>query len=346
MRSLPDDANPARGHRRPALHPQDWRSPTSGYVDSLADLCAMLRLPPQMVDQASGAAAEFPLRVARPFAARMRPGDPMDPLLLQVLPRPEECRRTPGFSADPVCELASDQPDVLHKYPGRLLVVTPGPCAIHCRYCFRRHYAHGRSTDSSDLWRRTLIAAASDSSIAEVILSGGDPLGLDDAELAGLANRLAAIPHVRRIRIHTRFPIAVPSRVNHDLLTWLVPGRFVPIVVAQINHPAEIDVEVAAALGRLVATGILVFNQSVLLAGVNDHIDILDELCNRLIELRVVPYYLHQLDRVAGAAHFEVPESLGRDLMRRLRNRLSGYAVPRYVRETTGPAFANKEPLI
>jgi L-lysine 2,3-aminomutase len=188
-----------------------------------------------------------------------------------------------------------------------------------------------------------LQAISSDHSIHEVILSGGDPLTLPDCELAQFAEQLAQIPHLRRLRIHTRLPVMIPQRVNDDLLSWLRANRLSPIVVVQVNHPAEIDGEVAAAFGRLVDAGIPLLNQSVLLRGVNDRAEVLAELCERLVELRVMPYYLHQLDAVAGAAHFEVPVAAGLALIAELRARLPGYAVPRYVRET--PGAANKEVL-
>lgn len=299
-----------------------------------------------MVEEAAEADRGFPFRATASFVSRMKIGDPLDPLLLQVLPQAAECRPVPGFRADPLAERAAAEPDLLRKYPGRMLIVTPGPCAIHCRYCFRRHYAHDRPpAQTASLWARALETAAADPSIEEVILSGGDPLGLPDAELAGFATSLARIGHVRRLRIHTRFPVAQPSRVRDALLAWLTSTRLVPIVVLQINHPAEIDELVAQAVRRLADARILLFNQSVLLAGVNDRADVLASLCERLIELGVVPYYLHQLDRVAGAAHFEVPESAGRALMRQLRDRLPGYAVPRYVREAVDGGRTRKQPL-
>jgi KamA family protein len=188
-----------------------------------------------------------------------------------------------------------------------------------------------------------LRAISADRSIREVILSGGDPLTLPDDELAQLAGQLAQIPHLRRLRIHTRLPVMIPQRVNDDLISWLRANRLSPIVVVQVNHPAEIDGEVAGAFGRFVDAGIPLLNQSVLLRGVNDRADVLAELCERLVELRVMPYYLHQLDAVAGAAHFEVPLATGLALIAELRARLPGYAVPRYVRET--PGAANKEVL-
>jgi EF-P beta-lysylation protein EpmB len=222
-------------------------------------------------------------------------------------------------------------------------LVTTGACAIHCRYCFRRLYPYGATQRSPAQWQAAVDQIAADPTVEEVLLSGGDPLTIDDEALAELAAALAEIPHVRRLRVHTRVPIVIPQRVTESLLLWLRGTRLVPIVVVHVNHPAEIDDAVAGALGRLMDAGILVLNQSVLLRGVNDDADVLAQLSLRLVELRVMPYYLHQLDRVAGSAHFEVPVERGRAIVRELRSRLPGYAVPQYVREVAGEAY--KVPL-
>jgi EF-P beta-lysylation protein EpmB len=311
--------------------------------DSL-ELCRRLELPTEFEAAAARAARQFPVFAPLEYIARMRPGDPSDPLLRQVLPLAQEEADVPGFSADPLREdTAAAQPGLLQKYCGRALLVVTGACAIHCRYCFRRHFAYEELPRALADWRPALRHIAADESIREVILSGGDPLVLSDSRLAALAARLAAIPHVRRLRVHTRVPIVIPQRVCGELIDWLAGSRLTPIMVVHANHPAEIDGAVAAALTRLADAGILMLNQAVLLRGVNDNANVLAELCERLIDLRVAPYYLHQLDRVAGAAHFEVPEARGLELMRELRRRLPGYAVPRYVRET--PGAPNKEIL-
>jgi EF-P beta-lysylation protein EpmB len=311
-------------------------------IRDVDELCRVLRLPDDCL--AAQAADHFPVFVPRGYAARMRPGDPNDPLLLQVLPLAEELHDSPGFVADPVGDrLATRAPGLLHKYQGRVLLVTTGACAVHCRYCFRRHFPYSDAPHALAEWEPGLAAIAADPSIDEVILSGGDPLMLVDDWLRRLAHRLAEIPHVRRLRVHTRLPIVVPERVDCELLDWLCGTRLVPVVVVHANHPAEIGPEVADALTRLVEAGVTVLNQSVLLRRVNDDADVLTELSRRLVELRVMPYYLHQLDRVSGAAHFEVPIETGLRLMAELRRRLPGYAVPRYVREMPGGEF--KEPL-
>lgn len=302
------------------------------------ELCRLLDLPSSLGAEAARAAAGFPLLVPRPYLARITPGDPTDPLLVQVLPLTEELADVPGFRADPLGEADSPQPGLLAKYQGRSLIVATGACGVHCRFCFRRHFPYPTSPTLRGDWEPVLRRIAGDPNQHEVILSGGDPLALPDEHLSRLTHDIAHIPQIRRLRVHTRLPIVIPSRVSDDLLGWLRATRLVLIVVVQVNHPREIDADVAAALGKLVDAGVPVLNQSVLLKGVNDDADVLAALCGRLADLRVMPYYLHQLDRVAGAAHFEVPEATGRELMAELRRRLPGYAVPRYVRETPGGA--------
>jgi EF-P beta-lysylation protein EpmB len=287
------------------------------------------------------AARLFPVFAPLAYLARMQPGDVSDPLLLQVLPLAAELESPAGFTSDPVGDLpATAAPGLVAKYAGRALLVSTGACAVHCRYCFRRHYPYEGGPRSLDDWRPALEAIEADETIDEVLLSGGDPLTLADAHLAELVERLAEIPHLRRLRVHTRLPIMIPERVTDGLLAWLRGTRLTPIVVVHANHPSELgtddDDPVALALGRLVDAGIPVLNQAVLLAGVNDDADTLARLSRRLVDLRVLPYYLHQLDRVAGAAHFEVPVARGLALMEELRARLPGYAVPRYVQEVAG----------
>lgn len=314
-----------------------WQQVLREAVRDPRELCRMLKLPSEYESAALRAADAFGLFAPRGYIAQMRAGDPCDPLLRQVLPLDEELAARSGFAADPVGDAeAVIHAGLLQKYHGRALMVTTGACAVHCRYCFRRHYPYSDGPRSLVGWEPALAQLAADATIDEVLLSGGDPLSLADAWLAQLAERLAAIPHLRRLRIHTRLPIVIPERVCDELLAWLRGTRLTPLVVVHANHPAELWPEVAEALGRLVDAGIPVLNQAVLLRGVNDDVEVLTELCRRLVELRVMPYYLHQLDRVQGAAHFEVPEETGLQLIAELRARLPGYAVPRYVRETAG----------
>ncbi len=269
----------------------------------------------------------------------MTKGDADDPLLRQVVPLADELASPPDFTADPVGDAAARQsPGLLNKYHGRALFIATGACAVHCRYCFRRAYPYSDSPKAPADWQPAIDRLAADPTIDEAILSGGDPLTLVDAHLSDLAQRLARVPHLVRLRSHTRLPIMIPQRVTEDLLSWLLGTRLVPIVVVHTNHPQEIDDQVAAALARLIDAGIPVLNQAVLLRGVNDSEEALINLCRRLIDLRVMPYYLHQLDRVSGAAHFEVSISRGLELIAALRRALPGYAVPRYVQEVAGAA--------
>jgi EF-P beta-lysylation protein EpmB len=306
-------------------------------VRDAAQLVAALELPATLVEPALAAARSFPLFAPWPYIARMHKGDAADPLLRQVLPLAAELDQPPGFSADPVGDGAAQAaPGLLQKYNGRALLVTTGACAIHCRYCFRRHFPYSEGPRSIDDWQPAIGHIAADPTIDEVLLSGGDPLTLVDERLAELARRLADIPQVRRLRIHTRLPIVIPERVTAELLEWLCGTRLAPIMVVHANHPQEIDEAVAVAVGKLVDAGIPVLYQAVLLRGVNDVAAALIELSRRLIVLRVMPYYLHQLDRVQGAAHFEVPISRGLELIAEMRRALPGYAVPRYVQEIAG----------
>ncbi len=279
----------------------------------------------------------FPLRVPRGYAARMKKGDPRDPLFLQVWPAPEESADVAGFGRDAVGDLARLKGGgIIHKYDGRALVITTGACAIHCRFCFRRHFPYADALASRDHWREALAALAADRSISEVILSGGDPLSLTDDKLSELAEALEFLPHVRRLRVHTRQPVVLPERVDRPLLSWLARGRLQKIVVLHANHPQELDRDVAAATQALRAAGVTLLNQAVLLRGVNDSAEVLAKLSERLFESGVMPYYLHLLDRVQGTAHFEVGAQEGASIVRQLSDRLPGYLVPRLVREEPG----------
>jgi EF-P beta-lysylation protein EpmB len=279
------------------------------------------------------------MRVPEGFVARMRRGDANDPLLLQVLPRVAELLDAPGFTRDAVGDLAARAAHgVLHKYAGRALLIATGSCAIHCRYCFRRHFPYAEQTAAANGWQAALAHVRGDASIHELILSGGDPLSLSTAKLAELGEELATIPHVRRLRIHTRLPIVLPERVDAEFSDWLARMRLQRVVVLHANHAREIDAAVAAACTRLRDAGAVLLNQSVLLRGVNASVEVLAELSESLFACGVLPYYLHQLDRVAGAAHFEVDDSTARALHAGLRDRLPGYLVPRLVREVAGAA--------
>lgn len=314
---------------------RSWKEALANAVrepDVLADL---LDLSGEHRESARRAARLFPLVAPRELLTRVRRGDPDDPILRQILPLDVEADEVDGYTRDPLGEeVATRAPGLLHKYRGRALLVAAASCAVNCRYCFRRHFPYDATPRGIEAWEPALDEIRADSSVHEIILSGGDPLVLTDLALARLVERLDAIQHLRRLRIHTRLPIVIPQRVDDALLEWLRATRLTPVVVVHTNHPNEIDDACAAALGRLVDAGIPVLNQAVLLRGVNDDANVLAELCERLVDLRVMPYYLHQLDTVAGTAHFHVDPARGLEIVAALRLRLPGYAVPRYVRET------------
>ena len=286
----------------------------------------------------------FAMRVPHQFAARMRRGDARDPLLLQVLPQAAELLETVGYGTDAVGDLdARAAGGVLCKYAGRALLIATGSCAVNCRYCFRRHFPYAQETAAAHRWQEAIEHVRRDASIEEVILSGGDPWSLATTKLAELTAQLASIPHLRRLRIHTRLPIVLPERVDAELLDWLRRLPWPVAVVLHANHANEIDGSVVDACARLRDAGASLLNQSVLLRGVNDDVDTLADLSVRLFAAGVLPYYLHQLDRVAGTAHFAVADARARGLIAQLRGRLSGYLVPRLVREIAGEAA--KTPL-
>ena len=328
-------AAPARPH--PAAASPDWRRAWREAVRDPRELLAMLGLEALSDRIAPEAAQWFPLRVPRGFVARMRHGDPDDPLLRQVLPLDDEDRIVPGFATDAVGDEAARRGrGLIHKYRGRALLVATGSCAVHCRYCFRRHYPYAEDTAAAAGWREAVAAIAADASIGEVILSGGDQLSLADHKLAELTDALRAIPHVRRLRIHTRLPIVLPERVDAGLLAWLRGLPWPVAVVVHANHADEFDSNVDAAMAALRDAGMALLNQAVLLRGVNDSVEALAGLCERGFEAGVLPYYLHQLDRVAGAAHFEVGDAEALALHAALAARLPGYLVPKLVREIAG----------
>lgn len=330
--------------KQSTLMPAQWQLDLAQAVSDPVELLRLLELDTALLEPARAASREFVLRVPRAFVARMRKADPKDPLLRQVLPIGEELVETPGFSSDPVGDLGSRAAHgVLHKYYGRVLLITTGACAVNCRYCFRRHFPYGEENARSGQWQAALQYISTEPSVTEVILSGGDPLSLSDAALEQLVAALQKIPHVRTLRIHSRQPIVLPSRVDAGLLGWLRACQLRKVIVLHTNHANEIDAAVADAVTGLRSTGATVFNQSVLLRGVNDSVEALTALSEALFSAGIIPYYLHLLDRVRGAAHFEVGEDQARELMHGLRARLPGYLVPRLVREVAGAA--SKMPL-
>jgi EF-P beta-lysylation protein EpmB len=314
-----------------------WRQALTDCFTDLPSLLAYLRLDETLLPTLWQPAHGFNLRVPKGFVDLMRPGDPHDPLLRQVLPLALENAGAPGFTQDPVGDQASESvPGLLHKYRGRALVVATGACAVHCRYCFRRHYPYAEGSAPPRRWAAILDYLHAHPELEEVILSGGDPLMVSDGQLAGWVQQLAALPRLKRLRLHTRLPVVLPQRVTPELVEHLAGSRLQTLVVIHANHPNELSQTVASALARFKEAGLQLLNQSVLLKGVNDNTDTLARLSERLFECGVLPYYLHLLDRVAGAAHFEVDEAQARTLLKALQGRLPGYLVPRLVREIAG----------
>lgn len=325
-----------------SLSETTWQKSLSEAIRDPQLLISELNLPESLLEPALRTAQSFPLMVPRNYLDRIEPGNPDDPLLKQILPVDSENKLAPGFTTDAVGDLnVRSSPGILHKYQGRALLMVSGACAIHCRYCFRRHYPYQDEPRTLAAWEPAWKTLAADPTIQEVILSGGDPLLLTDVRLQELCDRIAAIPHVKRLRIHSRLPVVLPDRIHDRLLDHFqqLNGKGTQVwMVIHANHPNEISGDVEVALRAVLASAVPVLNQAVLLKGINDNADTLVELSERLINLGVIPYYLHQLDRVSGTAHFEVSEEQGRALIQEMRTRLPGYAVPQYVREIAGEA--------
>jgi EF-P beta-lysylation protein EpmB len=314
-----------------------WQEQLADLVTSLPELLQMLGLDPAQLDLGEAALNDFPLRAPRPYLARVQRGNPRDPLLLQVLPQAAELVETPGYTRDPLGEAdANRKSGLLHKYAGRVLLIATQSCAIHCRYCFRRHFPYADNRPGRAQWQESFDYIAGDPTITEVILSGGDPLAASNTYLQWLLDNLLAIPHVERLRIHTRLPIMLPARVDNVLVEMLGKRRQQVVMVIHANHANEFDAEVDTACARLRAAGVHLLNQSVLLKGINDSVDVLAALSERLLAAGVLPYYVHMPDKVHGTAQFDVPDATARALMQALHARLPGYLVPRLVREEHG----------
>jgi len=315
----------------------NWREILATGFKSATELLAYLELSPSL--GSLDAEVQFATRVPRGFAARMQKGNARDPLLLQVLASSAELSVADGFSVDPLEERgANPLPGVLHKYYGRVLLTLTGVCAINCRYCFRRHFPYADNNPGRAGWQAALDYIANDDSLHEVILSGGEPLLASDALLSELISKLKAIPHIKTLRIHTRIPIVLPERIDEALVSILTPPKLHTVLVLHTNHANELTEDVHAACRLMAANGCHLLAQSVLLAGVNDDVDTLVALSHRLFAIGVLPYYLHSLDPVAGAAHFDIPKHAPYALFQGMQQRLPGYLVPRLVREQAGEA--------
>jgi EF-P beta-lysylation protein EpmB len=287
---------------------------------------------------------DFPLRVPRTYVQKIEKGNIDDPLLKQILPLSLELSQTPAFNQDPLQETNKiPVPGLIHKYHGRVLVTLSGACAINCRYCFRRHFPYQENNPGKLGWQKIFDYLSAQPDIFEVILSGGDPMTLKDSLLSHFYENLGRIPHIQYVRIHSRLLSVIPTRVTPELTALLAAKRFRHTVVLHINHPREIDTAVIDSVARLRDVGVTVFNQSVLLKGVNDSVDTLISLQKTLYNAGIVPYYMHLLDKVAGSAHFDIELEDAKTLMIDLMSKLPGYLVPRWVRDV--PNAAAKIPL-
>ncbi|MFT5083336.1 MAG: EF-P beta-lysylation protein EpmB [Lentisphaeria bacterium] len=321
-----------------------WQEELSQLVTDPRELLERLELDPALLAKAELAHKAFPLRATQSYVNRIKVGDPNDPLLKQILPIGAEFDAPSGYSHSPLQEdNFTKTKGLIHKYHGRVLLVAASQCAINCRYCFRRHFDYQDNTPKRQEWQDAFDYIRADHSIEEVILSGGDPLAISDKQIAWLIEALANIPHVQRLRIHTRLPIVAPARVTDSLLDAVHHPRLQTVMVVHCNHPQEIDDEVRTGLLKLRDSNISMLNQTVLLKGINDHIDVLTALSKQLFSSGVLPYYLHLLDAVIGAAHFEVKHSEAVSLSQQMLMCLPGYLVPKLVREV--PNAASKTPI-
>src|SRR5690606_18568724 len=312
----PTDVHATHARNCPMIHGSlapvesvSWQSLLSRSITDPEQLPRRLELDPALLAGARAGAADFPLRVPEPFVERMHKGAPSDPLLRQVLPLGEELLEHPDYVLDPLGEQHTNtRAGIIHKYHGRLLLIVSGGCAVNCRYCFRRHFPYGDNNLSTEQWQQALDYIRGDQSIGEVIYSGGDPLAASDKRLHWLTRQIAAIPHVRRLRVHTRLPVVIPQRVTDELVEALAGTRLPLTLVLHCNHANELSAELQQASTRLRRAGINVLNQAVLLRGVNEQLQDQLDLCEGLGDLGILPYYLHQLDPVQGAAHFQVSD--------------------------------------
>ena len=323
---------------------EDWLQQLADVVTDPAELLQLLALE-NHADLAAGSEARrlFALRVPRAFIQRMQRGNAQDPLLLQVLTSRQEFTDAPGYSTDPLDEQSSVVPGLLHKYRNRALLLVKGGCAVNCRYCFRRHFPYQDNQGNKRNWQAAIDYIAAHPELDEIIFSGGDPLMAKDQELAWLIGALENIPHLKRLRIHSRLPVVIPARITEGLCQLLADTRLQVLLVSHINHAQEIDEALRERMQRLKRAGVTLLNQSVLLRGVNDDAQILAQLSNALFDAGILPYYLHVLDKVQGAAHFFVPDEQARALVRQLLTMVSGYLVPKLAREIGGEP--SKTPL-
>ena len=321
----------------PILQQNPWQAILAQSITDPAELLERLALPENLLPAAKQAAKLFGLKVPLPYLSRIKKNTLADPLLRQVLPLGDEMQQVAGYTADPVADLAAMQsPGLLQKYPGRALLLMTGACGIHCRYCFRRHFDYAEANPAKQHWQLALDHLKADERIEEIILSGGDPLSLSDQRLEKFLENIEKINHINTLRIHTRLPVVLPERITPGLCQLLQQTRLNTVMVLHINHAQEMDTNVEAICAQLQQTGTRLLNQSVLLASVNDSAKTLIQLSKKLHNSAILPYYLHQLDPVSGAAHFAVPDAQARDIITAMTAQLPGYLVPKLVREIAG----------
>lgn len=320
--------------RLPTTEKHDWQHLLSHTVNDPVELLHLLQLPESLLEGAQNSSALFALKVPRPFVEKMEIGNPDDPLLRQILPLSEEGLEKSGFVSDPLAEMNTNPLNgLIHKYKGRVLLILSGACAVNCRYCFRREFPYQENRLGHEEWQKILHYLKADSSIKEVIFSGGDPLATSDSRLQRMIDDLETISHLKRLRIHTRMPVVIPERITEQLSELLGASRFKTTMVIHANHANEIDDALGVAVNRLKDHSITVLNQSVLLRGVNDHLGTLVRLSETLFQQGILPYYLFTLDPVKGASHFDVPDQDAITLHQQLQAELPGYLVPKLARE-------------
>lgn len=329
-------------NKRPKTH--GWQEALANLITDPAELFALLSLNQETLNEAYQAILAFPLKIPRSLLNRIEKGNINDPVLAQFLPGPSELITTPGYDENPLQELAvAEVPGLLHKYYGRVLVTLTGTCAVHCRFCFRKYFPYHENNPGRKGWEKIYAYLRDHASIAEVILSGGDPLAVSDQLLTQFTHGLDDIKTIKRIRIHTRIPVILPERITDDFLYWVKHLKQDLVIVVHVNHPNEINQEVSGALQTLSALGVTLLNQSVLLKNINNDIEVLAALSEKLFAIKVLPYYLHVLDKVKGTAHFDMPREDAQLLHQALATRLPGYLVPKLVRED--PFALNKTDL-
>ncbi|MGB3620240.1 EF-P beta-lysylation protein EpmB [Ketobacter sp. MCCC 1A13808] len=318
----------------PSWHTEDWQFLLSDSIRTVESLWSALNLPSEGIPAALSAHREFQVRVPKPFLDKIERGNPDDPLLKQILPVAAELEAHAGFLKDPLAERTTNPASgLLHKYKSRVLLVMSGACAVNCRYCFRRYFPYSDNRMGSEELDYIAGYLQHHNEVNEVILSGGDPLVISNGRLAKLLNLLESISHISRVRIHTRLPVVIPQRIDAELLDVVSRSRLNVVMVTHSNHARELDAVFDQAMLGLRKVGVTLLNQAVLLRGINDSVASLVDLSERLFESGVLPYYLHLLDPVAGAQHFDVSESTARTLMQQLHAELPGFLIPRLVRE-------------